>query len=59
MKRIFGDVREVLENPKRTALLVAILMGGFTKEEIRGISLAAEFLIWKRGQNVEGEKKCK
>ena len=59
MKRIFGDVREVLENPKRTALLVAILMGGFTKEEMKVIKVMAEFLISKRTKDVKGEEKCK
>lgn len=48
MKRILGNAEYVLKHPNHTALMVAILYGGFTNEEIEEISRFAKYLVWKR-----------
>ena len=45
MKEYFGDTQEVLRNPHRTALMVAVLMGGFTKEELEVITAVAKLIV--------------
>ena len=59
MKRIFGDAREVLANPQRTALIVAMRMDALTEDEIKKLSTLADYFIWKRTKDVKGERKCK
>lgn len=45
MKEYFGDTQEVLRNPHGTALKVAVLMGGFTKEEIEVITAIVKLML--------------
>ena len=57
MKQIFGNVEYVLKHPHKIALMVAIMYGGFTNEELKEIRSMAEYLVWKRKNGTE-TKRC-